>query len=81
MGGTGGPPGMALPLGEGGAGGLGGVGSSPTPGGGLGSGLMPCFFSSSTSFSSSAPASASSWSICKGKERGFGGQKRRIGGK
>lgn len=44
--------------------GLGGVGKSPTPGGGLGRGLMPCFFSSSTSFSSSAPASASSANIC-----------------
>lgn len=58
---------MGLPLGEvgaGGPGGRGGVGRSPTPGGGLGKGLMPCFFSSSTSFSSSAPASASSANIC-----------------
>lgn len=43
--------------------GRGGVGRRPTPGGGLGRGLIPCFFSSSTSFSSSAPASASSASI------------------
>ncbi|EAW57457.1 hCG20576 [Homo sapiens] len=58
---------MGLPLGEVGAcgpGGRGGVGRRPTPGGGLGRGLMPCFFSSSTSFSSSAPASASSANIC-----------------
>lgn len=65
-GGGGGPPGIGRPLGEvgaGGPGGRGGVGSSPTPGGGFGRGLMPCFLSSSTSFSSSAPASASSANI------------------
>ncbi len=49
--------------------GLGGVGRRPTPGGGFGRGLMPCFLSSSTSFSSSAPASASSASIFNEKKR------------
>lgn len=58
--------------------GLGGVGRRPTPGGGFGRGLIPCFFSSSTSFSSSAPASASSASIFIGKKKcdvSQGGQK------
>ncbi len=75
-----GPPGGTLPCGtpdipksagaeESPGVGLGGVGRRPTPGGGFGRGLMPCFLSSSTSFSSSAPASASSASIFN-KKRG-----------
>lgn len=54
--GSGGRPAWS-PFGDVGAGGrVGGVGWAGGPRrGGLGRGLMPCFFSSSTSFSSSAP--------------------------